>query len=103
MFLARTVMHCTVEELAERMTSAELTDWAAEFQLQPWGDELDRRQVAIVAAVLANVNRNPDKRPQPYEAADFLAWRPPPDPEAAMKKLKAAFAHRIVRKAGPHG
>jgi hypothetical protein len=29
----------------------------------------------VATSVLANVNRNHEKRPEPYEAADFIHWR----------------------------
>jgi len=46
-----------VAELLDRISSAELTEWAAFYQLEPFGTEVDMLGHAITAATIANVNR----------------------------------------------
>lgn len=62
----------TVSEMLSRMSSHELAEWMAFYELEPWGVETDMLGHAITSTVIANVNRNPDKRPAPYKASDFM-------------------------------
>lgn len=56
----------------------------------------DRRRIvpaALVCSVLANINRNERKRPQPFTIADFM-----PDPDAQTdEEHLAEFAERVRR------
>lgn len=54
-----------------RMSSAELTEWMAFANIEPFGAESEYLGSAIVAATVANVNRNP-KRGKAFEVKDFL-------------------------------
>lgn len=62
----------TVGELLAGITSAELTEWMAFAELEPFGEERDDLRAAIVASTVAEVNRNPKKRKQPFTPQDFL-------------------------------
>lgn len=53
------------------MSAAELHDWYAYFLLHPYGPRVQRMQIADLAAITANVNRDPKKRSQAYQAEDF--------------------------------
>jgi len=62
----------------------------------------------MVAATLANINRNAKKRPKPFTPQDFMAqWGGATapsdklDPKKVGVKLHAAFGDRVVRKAKP--
>lgn len=57
------------------MTSAEFTEWLAYYELEPFGELVADQRHGVATSVLANVNRNHEKRPEPYEAADFIHWR----------------------------
>ena len=59
-----------MRELLARIDSRELTEWAAFYQVEPFGCEADGLGSAIVAATVANVNR--EKGAKAFEAADFL-------------------------------
>src|SRR5690606_3853501 len=71
MFRLALALGMTVAELGQRMSSAELTEWMAFFGLEPWGTEVEDWRAAMVASVIANVNRDPKKR-KPYEPKDFM-------------------------------
>jgi len=71
MFRLALALGMTVAELGQRMSSAELTEWMAFFSLEPWGTEVEDWRAAMVASVIANVNRDPKKR-KPYEPKDFM-------------------------------
>jgi len=44
----------TVEELRKRMTQSEMIEWAALFNLRPWGEECDDIRHGILTMVVAN-------------------------------------------------
>jgi hypothetical protein len=48
--------------------------WWALWQIQPWDEERADRRAAIVAHVIANVNRNAKKRPAPFRVEDFMPY-----------------------------
>ena len=62
----------TVSRLLAETTSAELTEWIAFYQLEPFGPERGDLQAGIVAATVANVNRDAKKQKKPYSAQDFM-------------------------------
>lgn len=61
----------TVGELSQKMTSDELTEWMAFFQLEPWGTEVEDIRSAIIATVIANANRDPKKQ-RAFKIEDFM-------------------------------
>jgi hypothetical protein len=73
----------TVSRLLAETTSAELTEWMAFYQLEPFGPERGDLQAGIVAATVANVNRDAKKQKKPYSAQDFM-----PKFEGAERKEK---------------
>jgi len=54
------------------MSSRELTEWMAFFSLEPWGTEVEDWRAGLIAATIANANRDPKKRRKPYEPQDFM-------------------------------
>lgn len=50
-------------------------EWQAYYQLEPFGEEVADLRHGVATAVLANVNRNAQARPQPYKPSDFIHWR----------------------------
>jgi hypothetical protein len=62
----------TVGELLSRISSRELTEWMAFFSLEPWGTEVEDWRAGLIAATIANANRDPKKRRKPYEPQDFM-------------------------------
>ena len=62
----------TVSRLLAETTSAELTEWAVFYEMEPFGPERGDLQAGIVAATVANVNRDAKKQKKPYTAHDFM-------------------------------
>ena len=56
----------------QRISSHELAEWSAEYSIEPFGDVRGDLQAGIVAATIANVNRDPDKKSKPFTAVDFM-------------------------------
>ena len=71
MFRLALALGMTVAELGQRMPSAELTEWMAFFSLEPWGTEVEDWRAALVASVIANVNRDP-KKGKVFQPTDFM-------------------------------
>jgi hypothetical protein len=64
----------TVRQLLTEISSQELTEWAAYYRLEPFGEMLADQRHGIATSVLANVNRDPKQRREPYKAKDFIYW-----------------------------
>lgn len=60
----------TVAELLDRISSTELSEWMAFFQLEPWGNEVDMLGHAITASTVANTVR--PKGHKAYRPQDFM-------------------------------
>jgi len=92
----------TVGELLARISSRELSEWMAFFQLEPWGAEVEDWRTGLIASTIANVNRDPKKRRKPYEPEDFMPQfdRPedpgqsPDDHEAILRMWQRALEAR---------
>lgn len=61
----------TVEELGQRLSSSELTEWLAFYNLEPFGGNIDALRIGSVNATLANINKNPKLRMKSYTPKDF--------------------------------
>jgi len=67
----------TVGELLTRISSHELSEWMAYEQVQPFGDARADVHAGIVAATIANVNRDPKRQKKPFRPQDFMPrWEP---------------------------
>lgn len=67
-------------ELLARASSSELTDWQAYESIEPFPAERTEVMLAQIAQIVANSNRDPKKRREPYPLADFLPFRDAPEP-----------------------
>lgn len=65
----------TVRELLARIDSQELSEWQIFFGLEPWGTEVEDWRAGMVAAIIANVNRDEKKQKKPFEPKDFMPKR----------------------------
>ncbi len=77
----------TVEELGERMSSRELSEWLAFDRISPIGDERDDLRSAIVASTVANCHR---ARREPFTPQDFMPFvkKPQMEPAMAIERLR---------------
>ncbi|MCP4201157.1 MAG: DUF4035 domain-containing protein [bacterium] len=94
----------TRADLVRRMSREELTEWIAFSQLEPFGAEFDEYLSALIASVVAEVNRNRKKRGKPFSPKEFMQhWgRPDPDkastPEAMADFVKQFTARMHAQK-----
>jgi hypothetical protein len=61
-----------VDALLARLPSRLLTEWMAYYGLEPFGEERADLRSAIVASLVANANRDPAKRREPFTPQDFM-------------------------------
>ncbi len=61
-----------VDALLSSISSRQLTEWMAYDQLEPFGERRADLRMAILASLIANANRDPDKRREPFSPADFM-------------------------------
>lgn len=71
------------------------------YQLEPWGTGADDLRAGVVAATIANANRDP-KKTDPFHAEDFVPQREPRETAAqsadeqarVMEQWAAATRHK---------
>jgi hypothetical protein len=78
----------TVAELLDRISSKELTEWIAFYSLEPFGYLAEMHGDAITASTIANANRDPKKKAEPFSANDFLPKEEVEDNRTVFQKLK---------------
>ena len=62
----------TVRELLARIDSAELSEWIAYFQLEPFGPIRSDLSAGIIAATVANANKG--KAGKAFQPVDFMPY-----------------------------
>jgi hypothetical protein len=54
------------------MSSTQFAEWAAYYQLEPWGPERGDLRAGIVASVIANTHRDAKRKIEPFTPQDFM-------------------------------
>lgn len=67
-----------MEELQQRITAEEFVEWAAFYELEPWGFHADNWRMSVIASTTANYSGNVRKALKP---SDFLPSRSKKHPE----------------------
>jgi len=98
----------SVARCQAEVSSAEFADWLAYHQIEPFGSQMDDLRAGAVTAAIYNVNRNTEKRPQPFGPCDVIPWldglsqKPEPepvlldDPVAQTAMLRASIFGKSV-------
>ena len=74
-------MHCTLEELGERLSAEEFGLWIEFLENEPIGPASTLSMLAEVLCALANGPLKPPPGRKSFQAADFFdatRWAPPP-------------------------
>lgn len=64
----------SVRQAQREIDSAEFNEWMGYYSVEPFGEQIADIRHGIAVSTLANANRNAEKRPEPFEAADFIPW-----------------------------
>jgi hypothetical protein len=62
-----------VDGVLSELSTRQLAEWQAYYQLEPFGGEWHR--TALLASLVANANRDAEKKPEPFKVDDFLPVR----------------------------
>lgn len=94
----------TVGELDERISSAEITQWIAYANVEPFGYPMDNYRMGVPAAAIANTVRSTipipkgRQRPKPVKASDFYPHRSKAEPELTPEQ-RAFIRKKQVKRA----
>jgi hypothetical protein len=58
--------------MIEAMPGNLLLEWLAYCEIDPFGNERQDIQAAMIVSAIANVNRDPKKQKRPYSPNDFM-------------------------------
>lgn len=70
----------TVEDLLNRISSLELSEWQAFYTIDPFGEERADMRAAMMAANVANAWK--DKKQRTFKLKDFMLNFDPPEPQS---------------------
>ena len=81
-----------MEELLNRISSQELTEWQAFYQMEPFGEVRDDYRMAILASVVANCHRGKKgRKAKPMDFMPKFGEDKEQTPEEMQAKLKRAL------------
>lgn len=62
----------SVKRAQREIDSQEFAEWMAYSVHEPFGPEREDQRAGMIAALIANVNRDTKKRSEPYDVEDFF-------------------------------
>jgi len=72
--------------MLSQMSWPQFCDWVEYAELEPFGEERADMRSALIASILANVNRDPKKKTSPYTIGDFMLF---PDERSSRKSARS--------------
>ena len=57
------------------MHATELVEWRAYYAMEPFGEAQADHRAGVLTALLANINRDPKRRSEPFAPTDFMPDR----------------------------
>lgn len=77
------------------MSAQEYDDWWAYYQVEPFGEERGDLRAGIIASTLANIHRDPKRRPEGYKPLDFMPYADRTSPAKALReRMRSVFKVR---------
>ena len=80
----------TVRQLLDEMGSDELTEWAAFYRIDPWGDQRADLRQAIAASAAVNIHMPKGKSVNPEQFMPYVPKREQ-TAEEMVQAIKQAF------------
>lgn len=62
----------SVRQAQREIDSREFAEWMAYANVEPFGPLREDQRAGVVAAILANVNRDSEARPEPFTVDEFF-------------------------------
>jgi hypothetical protein len=83
--------------LLRELSSQELTEWGAFYQLEPWGYRPEMWRAGLVSSSIYNVNR-PKRTSKIMKAEDFIPKEPTGEHDEAglREKIQTTFQHIAI-------
>lgn len=79
------------------MSASEFAEWQAYARIDPFGEEREDQRAGVIAAVIANVHRDPKKRKDPFDWEWFLRPKDKPkEPQTWQQMLTIALVSAEV-------
>ena len=78
------------------MRPSELGEWMGFWSINPWGERRADLRAGVVASTIANVNRDPKKRPSAYVPDDFVVYREPQEPRELSRTQNRDLSKRLL-------
>jgi hypothetical protein len=85
----------SVKRTMREIDSHEFSEWMAYWLIEPFGPEREDMRHGVVAATIANVNRDPKAVPEPFDASDFFPRL------SAVRSLEDSDDNEVIVAAGP--
>lgn len=100
MRLALALGEPNVDHMLRRMSGAQLTEWMSFALMEPFGEERADLRMAILAAQQANLHRDENVHPSPFDVSDFMpkfeADAPQISKEDAIAAIDAAMTALVM-------
>ncbi|WP_321919307.1 phage tail assembly protein T [Paraburkholderia tropica] len=64
----------SVRRAQQEIDSEEFGRWIAFYELEPWGNPVEDLRVGAQLSMVANINRDRKKAPEPFGLLDFVPW-----------------------------
>ena len=75
----------SIARAMREIDSRELTYWMAYYKVEPWGARMDDIRMGMIASTIANCNRDPKRKPDPFQPIDYIPWaQDRPEPESVL-------------------
>lgn len=68
-----------------------MAEWEAYFKLEPLGEQRADMRMARLAALLANIHRNPKKRSRVFEEKEFVFEFSPKKKKQTVEEMRQAL------------
>lgn len=88
-----------MQGMLSEMSTEQFAAWRAYFALDPFGEKRRDYRIGTLAAITANSNRDPKRRPKPFKPEDFFtSLREESKTRTGTKKPMMADDWKLARK-----
>jgi hypothetical protein len=91
MHLALAFGRMDVDAMLREIGARQLHEWLSFWNLEGFGEKRADMRMGIVASLVANINRDPKRKPAPFKPADFIPKIKEDTARMQEAELKAAL------------
>lgn len=96
LFLFRLALHLGCphpDYLLQYLTASQINDWFNYNNIEPFGEFRKELRHGQLMALNANINRDSEKRPEPFTAFDFMNYCERPEKEERLLSVEELEAY----------